>query len=236
MSRNTLFLALALSLPAGSALAQGASATGISWSYFDFGVQHVNPDENSLDSSLGPLVRGSGMINENWHVFLGWNRAKMDGSRDFIGDGDVPGVISVDSDFDRFHVGIGYNMVIGNSTDLFTRVAWERAGSADFLVTVGDQSFDAKLEKTDGYSVEVGLRNAFSPRFEGGASVRYTTLDDPEVRLAGQTVATTSLVSDSVTSVILQGQFKFREGWGVVGEADINSEYQSLYVGARLSY
>lgn len=236
MSRNTLFLALVLSVPAGSALAQGTSPTGISWSYFDIGIQHINPDESSLDSSAGPLVRGSGMINENWHLFLGWNRAKLKGERSYTTADDLPGVVSANDDVDRFHVGIGYNMPIGASTDLFSRVAWERVGSADFRARVGTQTLDAKLEKTDGYSIEVGLRSAFAANFEGGASVRYTKLDEPQVRLGGQTIATGGLVGDSTTSLVLQGQYKFGNGWGIVGEGDLNSDYQAVFFGARLSY
>lgn len=232
MNRKSLYLAVALSLPAGAVLAQGASPTGISWSYFDIGVQHVNLDDSRVDNSLGPVVRGSGMINPNWHVFLGWNRFQLKGSESFVGENGEPGVSRVDDSVDRFHVGIGYNLQIGASSDLFTRVAWERVGSADYRVSVGDQSFDSKLDKSDGWSVEVGVRNAFTPRFEGGASVRYTRLDGTGV----QSLSSAGLTSDSSTALILLGQYKFGNGWGIVGEGDISSDYQSLFVGARLSY
>lgn len=236
MTRKTLFLAVALALPATGAFAQNVNS-GVSWSYFDFGYQRVAPDDSALDDSNGFGIRGSGAINENWHVFLGWNRSQLDGSDGFTAEGGVPGVLRVDEDFDRFNIGIGYNLPIATNTDLFTRVGYERAGSADFDIVVGDQVTRAKLDSTDGYSVEVGLRSAFTARFEAGASVRYIAFDDPEVRIGDQRVDTAAVVTDdSTTSLLLYGQYKFGNGWGVVAEADINSEYNALFLGGRLSY
>lgn len=236
MSRSTLALALALALPASGAVAQ--SATGISWSYFDFGYQHVAPDEDALEDGNGFGVRGSGAINENWHVFLGWNRTQLEGAQGFTAEGDLPGTVSVDDDLDRYNVGIGYNLPVAARTDLFARVGYERIGSADFDVVIADQApLRAKLESTDGFSVEVGVRAAFAANFEAGASVRYLSFDDPEVNLAGQPVDTTRLIGDdSATSVLLYGQYKFGNGWGIVAEGDINSEYNAIFVGGRLSY
>lgn len=240
MNRKPLILALALALPGASAFAQG-SATGVSWSYFDFGVQHVSPDDDALDSGTGFGVRGSGAINDNWHVFLGWNRTPIEGSGPVTGPGGSDGIASVDDDLDRYTFGIGYNVPVAASTDLFARVGYERVGSADFDVAIftpplGQAISGVKLDSTDGYSVEVGVRSAFSPRFEAGVSARYTAFDDPEVSFDGSTIAVPGLVDDSTTSVLLYGQYKFGNGWGVIAEADFNSEYSSAFVGGRLSY
>ena len=236
MTRTSLFVALALALPATGAFAQNANPD-ISWSYFDIGLQRVAPDSSDLDDANGFAIRGSGAINANWHVFLGYNRSQLEGGRAFSAEGGLPGVVGIDDDFDRYNIGIGYNLPIAGATDLFVRAAYERAGSADFTVLVGDlPPQTAKLDSTDGYSVEVGVRSAFTPRFEGGASVRYVTYDDPDVRIGDQRVETAGLVSDSATSLVLNGQYKFGNGWGVIGEGEINSEYNALFVGARLSY
>lgn len=235
MTRKILFVALALALPATGAFAQNANSD-ISWSYFDIGLQRVAPDSSDLDDGNGFAIRGSGAINANWHVFLGYNRTQLEGSRAFTGEGGVPGVVGVDDDFDRYNIGIGYNLPVATNTDMFARVGYERAGSAEFAVVVGPQVQTAKLESTDGYSVEVGVRSAFTPRFEAGASVRYVAFDDPEVRLGDALIETTSLVEDSATALVLNGQYKFGNGWGVIGEGEINSEYNALFVGARLSY
>lgn len=235
MTRKTL-IALALTLPATAALAQGPT-TGVSWSYFDFGVQHVMPDEGDLDDGTGFAIRGSGAINDNWHVFLGWNRMPVEGERGFSGQGGVPGVVSLDDDFDRYHIGIGYNLPVAATTDLFARVAYERAGGVDIDVNVGDQDFTAEADSTDGYSVEVGVRSAFTANFEAGASARFISYDDPDVRLGDTPVDTSGLITDdSSTSLVLHGQYKFGNGWGIVGEGEIGGEYSSLFVGARLSY
>lgn len=236
MTRTSLILALALALPATTALAQGG-ATGISWSYFDLGLQHTMPDDDRLDDSTGGGIRGAGAINDNWHVFLGWNRSAVEGRQDFSATGGVPGTVSIDDDVDRYGIGLGYNLPVGATADLFARVGYERVGAADFDVVVADQVSRAKLDSTDGFSVEVGVRAAFAPRFEAGASVRHVSLDDPEVRIGDQPVDTQDLLDgDSRTSLLLYGQFKFGNGWGLIAEGDLNSDYNALFVGARLSY
>jgi opacity protein-like surface antigen len=236
MTRKTLFVALALALPASGALAQNVN-NGVSWSYFDFGVQRVAPDSSDLDDGNGFGIRGSGAINQNWHVFLGYNRTQLEGSRAFRSAADAPGVVGIDDDLDRYNIGIGYNLPIASNTDLFARAAYERAGSAEFDVLIeGLPAQTAKLDSTDGYSVEVGVRSAFTPRFEAGAAVRYLSFDDPDVRLGDQRIETAGLVDDGATSLVLNGQFKFGNGWGIVGEGEIGSEYNALFLGARLSY
>lgn len=237
MIRSALCLTLALS--AGTAFAQQPfNNPGVSWSYFDIGLQHVSPDHDALDNGTGVAIRGSGEIDDNWHVFLGWNRTPLEGSQSFSGVGGAPGTVTLDDDVDRYHIGIGYNLPVAQTTDLFFRVAYERVGSADFHVEVtGLPSATAKLEATDGFSGEVGVRSAFTPRFEAGASIRHVALDDPEVRLNDQVIAAPALIGDdAVTSAVLYGQFKFRNGWGVIGEAELNSDYSAFFVGARLSY
>lgn len=240
MIRKNLFLAVALALPASGAFAQGAS-TGVSWSYFDFGYQRVAPDEDALDDSNGFAIRGSGAINENWHVFLGWNRAQLEGSGTVVGESGTSGVAAVNEDLDRFNIGIGYNLPIATNTDLFARVGYERLGSAEFDVDIDGLPPEApptrvKVDNTDGYSVEVGVRSAFTPRFEAGVSARYVGFDDPEAVIDDETVPVPSLVDDSTVSLLLYGQYKFGNGWGIVAEADINSEYNALFLGGRLSY
>ena len=240
MNRTATFaaLTLALALPATGALAQdvygSTGAPGISWSYFDFGVNHLAPDASELDSSTGLAIRGSGMINANWHLFLGWSRNQLEGD---YAVGPV-GVVA-DDDLDRFNIGLGYNMPIGQRTDLFARVGYERTGSADFVVTNPENpdGVRGKIESNDGYSVEVGLRGGFARSFEGGASVRYIAFDDPDVSLGGLAYDAAGLVSDDDhTALVLNGQYKFGNGWGIVGEAEVGSAYNHFFLGARLSY
>ena len=236
MIRSAVCLGLALS--AGAAFAQQPFQNpGVSWSYFDIGIQHVAPDHNALDNGTGAAIRGSGEIDDNWHVFLGWNRTPLEGAQPYIRDG-VPAVARLDDDLDRYHIGIGYNLPVAQTTDLFFRVAYERIGSADFNITVdGVAAGTAKLENTDGFSGEVGVRSAFTPRFEAGASLRHVALDDPEVRLNDALIPAPALLGDdSVTSAVLYAQYKFGNGWGIIGEGELNSEYNAFFLGARLSY
>jgi hypothetical protein len=241
MIRKSLFLAVALILPAAGAFAQApASSTGISWSYFDFGYQRFAPDADALDDSNGFAIRGSGAINENWHVFLGWNRGKIEGEG-VVTDGTNTGIATVDDDLDRFNIGIGYNLPVAATTDLFARVGYERLGSIGFdvvpdIAPPGTPALEGKLDSLDGYSVEVGVRSAFTPRFEAGGSLRYIGYDDPDARVDGVAVTGLRTLDGSVASLLLYGQYKFGNGWGAVAEADINSEYNSFFLGARLSY
>lgn len=240
MSRTPLFLALALIAPAPACLAQ-AMPGPVSYSYFDFGVQHVSPDADELDSGTGLAIRGAGAIDENWHVYLGWNRTPFEGGGAITAPGGSTGVFSTDDDIDRFGLGIGYNLAVGAQASLFVRGGWERVGSADFDVLVdgappNTPAVRVKSESVDGYGVEVGVRGAFGPRFEAGISARHTAFDDPEATFAGETVVVPGYVDDSSTSILAYGQFKFGNGWGVIAEGDFSSEYSAVFVGARLSY
>ncbi|MCK9489079.1 MAG: porin family protein [Xanthomonadales bacterium] len=234
MNRNSLILAagLALALPATGAMAQQSSVTGISWSYFDIAAQHVSPDESALESNTGLALRGSGMINPNWHLFLGWNRGKLEGGT-HIGDNEI----AIDEDINRFHFGLGYNLPVAARTDLFARVAYERVSSADFLVTTPAGVIGGELEGTEGYSLEVGVRSALGRNWEVGGSLRHIFMDDPEATIgAGDAINIGGLVDDDHTALVLNGQYKFNNGWGVIAEADVGSAYQSLLLGVRLSY
>lgn len=237
MMRTTLCLTLALS--AGSALAQQPfNNPGVSWSYFDIGLQHVSPDNSALDNGTGAAIRGSGEINDNWHVFLGWNRTAIEGRYVVPATGGTALAI-LDDDVDHFNVGIGYNLPVAATTDLFFRVAYERLGSADFSInTVALVPVDSgKIDSTDGFSGELGVRAAFTPRFEAGASIRHVALDDPKVTVAGNEQAFPPMLrDDSTTSAVLYAQYRFGNGWGIVGEGELSGDYNKLFVGARLSY
>jgi hypothetical protein len=67
--------------------------------------------------------------------------------------------------------------------------------------------------------------------------VRHVALDEPEVTLNGETYDVGGMIGDdSATSLVLNGQYKFGNGWGIVGEGEVGGEYNALFVGARLSY
>ena len=238
--RPSLLLLSLLLACAGSAFAQQPfNNPGVSWSYFDIGLQYVSPDHSALDNGAGAAIRGSGEINDNWHVFLGWTRTALEGEEPFLGANNIPGTVILDDDVDRYHIGIGYNLPVAATTDLFFRVAYERVGSADFVINtaalVPVQS--GKIEATDGFSGEVGVRSAFTPRFEAGASIRHVALDDVEVSVAGATVDVPPMLrEDSTTSAVLYAQYRFSNGWGIIGEGELNSDYNAVFLGARLSY
>lgn len=168
-----------------------ASAGDLSYSYLEAGYLRADPD--GLDAENGFGIRGSGAITDNLHVFGGFDRYSVD-------------VIDEDFDVDQFRLGLGYNTPITDSTDFVARVAYER--------------FDAEdLVDGNGFSVEAGVRSAFSPNFEGSAALRYTDVED-----------------SNDTQLVLGGQYKFNATWGVSAEVALSDDGNSLFIGPRASF
>ena len=103
-------------------------------------------------------------------------------------------------------------------------------------VTTAAGVVDGELESSDGYSVEVGIRSALGLNGSGRPDPPHCP-DDPEVSIGGgAAMDISSFIDDDHTALVLNGQYKFNNGWGVIAEADIGSAYQGLLLGVRLSY
>lgn len=105
-------------------------------------------------------------------------------------------------DVDLWRIGLGYNMSISDRSDLVARIAYE--------------DFDAD----DGWSAEVGLRGALSPKFEGYVALGYvdgsTLSGDPYLKL--------------------QGQYKFNRTWGITAETRVFEDAHTFFIGPRVSF
>jgi Ax21 family sulfation-dependent quorum factor len=171
------------------ALPFAANADDLSYSYFEAGATRVDPDGAGSENGFG--FGGAGALTENWHVF--GNYRSYDVS-----------VLGTDFDVDGWNLGLGYNMGISDSMDFFGRASYEK--------------FDADIGDGNGWGLQAGVRNAFGKHFEGGASLKYTDIED----------------SDN-TSVELYGQYKFGE-WGIVGTLSFSDDGNEFFIGPRISF
>lgn len=112
-------------------------------------------------------------------------------------------------DFSGFDID-SYRVGLGYNTPINNTV--------DFVGRVAWEKVDIGPFDDDGFSVEAGVRAAMGPNFEGGAAVRYVDFDD------------------STTSLVLNGQYKFSQSWGINAEVDVNSDGHSFLIGPRLSF
>lgn len=114
---------------------------------------------------------------------------------------------------DQWNVGLGYNVGLTDSLDLVAGISYERA-DVDF-----DGDFLDGNDHEDGYGVQVGVRNAFNAHFEGAAGLKYTNFD-----------------GSNSTSLYVNGQYKFNETWGIVGEVEANDDGHTIFLGPRVSF
>lgn len=116
-------------------------------------------------------------------------------------------------DVKNWNIGLGYNVGLTDSLDLVAGISYERA---DLDVDTGELSFS---DNENGYGVQVGVRNAFNAHFEGAAGLKYTNYD-----------------SSSGTSLYVNGQYKFNETWGIIGEVEANDDGHTIFLGPRVSF
>ncbi|MEN1925390.1 OmpO family porin [Luteimonas qiangzhengi] len=185
---------LALGLAATLPFAVANAAEGVSYNYVEGGYVSTNADGGDAD---GVGINGSVAVHPNFHVFGTYMNQDLD----------IGGL-----DYDQWRIGVGYNHEISRNADLVTRVAYEKA---DFGRILG-QRIDA-----DGYSVEVGLRGALAPNFEGHAMVGYedygSQFDDDFYGRLGAVV-------------------KFNQNWGLSGDVKFVSGDTQWFVGPRFTW
>ena len=186
---------LALSLIAAIPFAASA-ADAVSYNYVEAGYMATNAGVNAD----GWAIRGSGAVAPNFHVFGDVASQKTD---DFtFAAVRYPGVR-----IDQMRLGVGYNHEISPTADLVTRVAYERS----------EDQFDNSL---NGYSVEVGVRGAMAPNFEGYAMAGYEDGSDYKGDFYGR----------------LGAQVKFNPTWGVSGDVKFVDGDTQWFIGPRMTF
>nr|WP_024888819.1 diffusible signal factor-reguated Ax21 faimly protein [Luteimonas huabeiensis] len=175
-----------------AALPLAASAQSASPLSYNYVEGGYTATNADLDAD-GFGVNASIAFHPNFSVFGSYQNQELDHSS---------------NDFDQWRVGLGYNHGISPNADLITRVAYEK--------------FDAgRGLDVDGYSVEVGLRGALAPSFEGYALAGYEDYgsgydDDFYGRLGAQ--------------------WKFTPNWGLSGDVKFSGGDTQWFVGPRFTW
>lgn len=184
---------LVLGLAAAIPFAAAHAAQGISYNYVEGGYAATNSD---LDAD-GFGVNASVAVHPNFHVFGAYSNQDID---------------HTSRDFDQWRIGVGYNHEISPNADLVTRIAYEKFDAGRVL----GQRIDE-----DGYSVEVGLRGALGPNFEGTANVGYEDYGSGY---------------DSDFYGRLGAVVKFNPNWGLSGDVKFVSGDTQWFVGPRFTW
>ncbi len=160
-------------------------------------ANYTKTDTNGGDAD-GWGVKGSYAFTPNWSVFGDYNKQTVD---------------HTDIDVQQWRVGVGYNYEIAPSTDLVARVAY--------------QKFDPDYNQDfNGYSAEVGLRNAFGQHFEVYALAGYEDYTEkhgvnPEGEFYGR----------------LGAQAKLNQNWGINGDIKLGKDGAKEWsIGPRFSW
>lgn len=196
MKKSLLALSL---LSALAASATASAAEGLSYNYVEGGYTATNLKDAPDSDGWG--LNGSVAIAPNFHVFGSYNNQDLK---------------DIDTGYDQWRLGVGYNHEISQKVDLVTRVAYEKFKTDSF--TVGDVRFPG--DSLDGYSAEVGVRAAIIPHLEGYALAGYEDGKDYDGDFYGR----------------LGAQAKFNQNWGISADVKFADNDTQWFVGPRFTW
>ena len=219
-------------LPAGAMAAEGVSYTFLEGDYL---VQDIDlfEDDDAFDNVLedfddgdGFGLQGSVAFMDN--LFLFGHYARTEGDFTFVDDTGV--VIPQGEDIKSFRVGLGFNAPLAQSVDLVARAAYYDLDFGDFNLgssesqvgnvnEVEDAFDDLNEDASDGYMADIGARAQLVPWLEGGAGLRYTSLE----------------ASDDF-SVFGNLMFEMTENFGFNLTADFGENISTYSFGLRYSF
>lgn len=176
------------------ALSASASAKEFDYNYLSLGYGILEIDDTSVDGD-GFGLGGSYAINEDFHVFAGYESIGLDGGADATGLG----------------AGLGYHTTLSPVVDLVASVSYQ-------YVDVDVPGFGGGDD--NGFGLGVGLRFAASEEIELNAGISYVDLsdsgDDTSFGVGGLYSFTDAFAlglgadwSDNATSYTLEGRFYF---------------------------
>jgi Ax21 family sulfation-dependent quorum factor len=196
MKKSLLALSL---LSALAASATASAAEGLSYNYVEGGYTATNLKDAPDSDGWG--LNGSVAIAPNFHVFGSYNNQDLK---------------DIDTGYDQWRLGVGYNHEISQKVDLVTRVAYEKFKTDSF--TVGAVRFPG--DSVDGYSAEVGVRASIVPHLEGYALAGYEDGKDYDGDFYGR----------------LGAQAKFNQNWGLSADVKFADNDTQWFVGPRFTW
>lgn len=189
---------IAIGLAAALPFAAANAAEGISYNFVEAGYAATDID---LDAD-GFGINGSVAIHPNFHLFGAYSNQDIDHSS---------------ADFDQWRIGVGYNHEISRNADLVTRIAYEKFDA-------GRNALGYRIDP-DGYSVEVGVRGAMLPNFEGHAFVGYEDYSSDDLY---------EYEDDFYGR--LGAVWKFTPNWGLSGDVKFVSGDTQWFIGPRFTW
>lgn len=116
----------------------------------------------------------------------------------------------INIDIDLYNVGVGFKTNVGDKADFFVDASYS---NIDLSSSFGGAS-------DNGYTVRAGFRGQLADSFEGTIGVSHRDLGD----------------FDQDTSLLLGGQFKFNDTWGITADVDAGGDDTRYAVGVRASF
>jgi hypothetical protein len=210
--KKQLILALAL-----AAAPFAASADGHSYTYVEGGYAQLNQELPQVEGfhiddvgAGGFFVGGSAELGDTFHLFGSYRKGDDDVgvSAPLVGHLGDAGI-----DMSQGIVGLGYHHGLSQRTDLLAEVSY--LSTEIDVEDDGEGSMDG-----DDFRVAVGVRHLIANNVDIWAKGNFTDGD----------------VYDSAFSATLGLQYHLTPMWGIVGEAELGSEFSQVPVGMRASF
>ena len=194
---------LAVALCAALSSTVAVAADGISYNHVEAGYLKTDV----AGDASGWAANGSWAFHPNFHAFAGYASQNVDDFRR--------------ADFERWHLGVGYNREVSSSIDLVSRLSYHMV-DFDNTPFAFPPPAPAPIAPKDAnsFTIETGVRGAIGYRLEGEAMAGYGDLG----------------VGNGEFYVRLGAQVKFSERWGIAGDVKLISGDTQWFVGPRLSW
>jgi len=196
---------LAVALCAALSSTVAVAADGISYNHVEAGYLRTD----IAGDASGWAANGSWAFHPNFHAFAGYASQNVDDARR--------------ADFERWHLGVGYNRQVMSKLDFVSRLSYHMVdfdNAAPPFALPPSAPAPIVPRDADSYTIEAGVRGALGYRLEGEAMAGYGDLD----------------VGNGEFYVRLGAQAKFSERWGIAGDVKLFGGDTQWFVGPRLSW